>query len=68
MWLTEQFETWEWFKLMFKDVGALISCDGAMDKLAGAASKILPSSNLLHKAENFMIFKLKKLLWQTKKN
>ena len=57
MWLTEQVETWEWFKLMFIDVGSRISWDGAIDRLAGAASKILPSSNLLHKAVNFMIFK-----------
>ena len=56
VWLTEQVETWEWFKLMFIDVGSRISWDGAIDRLAGAASKILPSSNLLHKAVNFMIF------------
>ena len=53
MWLTEQVETWEWFKLMFIDVGSRISWDGVIDRLAGAASKILPSSNLLHKAVNF---------------
>ena len=41
---------------MFIDVGSRISWDGAIDRLAGAASKILPSSNLLHKAVNFMIF------------
>ena len=56
--LTEQVEIWERFKLMLIDDGARRSWDGAMDRLAGAASKILPSSNLLHKAENFIIQKL----------
>ena len=65
--LTEQVETWEWFKLMFIDVGARRSWDGAMDRLAGAASKILPSCNLLHKAENFMIFLIAKTIVVNKK-
>ena len=43
-------------------VGSRISWDGAIDRLAGAASKILPSSNLLHKAVNFKIVKLIKLI------
>ena len=47
---------------MFIDVGARRSWDGAMDRLAGAASKILPSCNLLHKAENFMIFLIAKTI------
>ena len=47
---------------MFIDVGARVSWDGAIDRLAGAASKILPSSNLLHKAVNFKILKLIKLI------
>ena len=51
---------------MFIDVGSRISWDGAIDRLAGAASKILPSSNLLHKAVNFMIFKLEKNILSNK--
>ena len=43
-------------------VGSRISWDGAIDRLAGAASKILPSSNLLHKAVNFKIVKWIKLI------
>ena len=52
---------------MFIDVGARRSWDGAMDRLAGAASKILPSCNLLHKAENFMIFLIAKTIVVNKK-